>query len=87
MIDTNAIQVLLSGRGKSGQNILDYSLHDHGDGQGVIIGLWNEAKLGPRPTEAELEGVKGQKPPKVDRVKEIEDRIDALERKVNAKNV
>jgi hypothetical protein len=82
MIDTDVIQALLASRGKSGLNIVDYSLHDHGDGKGVIIGQWDEAKLGPRPTDDELALVKVVKAPKVDRVKALEDRLDAIEKRL-----
>lgn len=85
MIDTNLIQALLFQRKRVGANILDYSLHDHGDGKGVIIGLWDEQKLGPRPTEAELEAAATVKLPKVDRIRGLEERIEALEQKLAAR--
>lgn len=84
-IDNNIIQALLFQRQKAGANIVDYSLHDHGDGNGVMIGKWDEAKLGPLPTTAELDAAAAVKLPKVDRLRGIEERLEALERKVNPK--
>lgn len=70
MIDNDKIQALLAARGRAGANIMDYSLHDHRDGRGVVIGKWDESKLGPKPQMAELEAVPVPlKPPIPPRVK------------------
>lgn len=48
------IRYIFAARAKAGAPDADYMLKDHSDGLGPRIGAWDEAKLGPRPTDADL---------------------------------
>ena len=37
--------------------LADFTLQDNSDGSGPFIAKWDEAKLGPKPTKAELDAV------------------------------
>lgn len=52
------VQAWLASIGKTGVNNVDYTLVDHGSG--AQIGYWNEGKLGPQPTQAQLDSVMPQ---------------------------
>ena len=49
------VQALLSIREKVGAPLTDYRLRD--DGQGTYIDYWDEATLGTRPAQQELDGI------------------------------
>lgn len=57
MPSESQIQALLTVRGKTGTNQIDYTLVDRSDGQGAQIGSWNTATLGALPTPAELAAI------------------------------
>lgn len=54
------IQAWLASRGKRGDNLIDYALIDRGDGAGPQIMSWDEAKLGPQPTNADISSIIAQ---------------------------
>lgn len=54
------VQAWLTSQGKVGKNLIDYELVDHSDGNGPQIGYWNADKLGPKPTQAQLDSVAPQ---------------------------
>lgn len=49
------IEAVLKARAVVGDPVQDYRIQD--DGYGPYIAHWNEAKLGPRPTQEELDAV------------------------------
>ena len=54
------VQAWLAAVDKTGVNNVDYMLVDHSDGKGAQIGMWNAEKLGPQPTQADLDSVTPQ---------------------------
>lgn len=51
----NILTYIVESRGKTMDFLSACQLNDGGDGQGPYIAHWNEAKLGPQPTLAELQ--------------------------------
>lgn len=51
------LQAILSARGKTAKSPDDYYAQDNRDGQGEFIGRWDEEKLGPRPTQEEIDAI------------------------------
>lgn len=49
------LQSILAARGKSADFMRDAHLQDDSDGKGPYLKHWDEARLGPRPTQAEID--------------------------------
>lgn len=51
----NPLGTVIAAKFPDASSITDFNIEDQSDGKGPQITLWNEAKLGPKPTKKELE--------------------------------
>ena len=60
MIDAWKVRALLAQRGVTADERQDWLLRDLSKGAGPFLAIWDKAKLGPKPSEAELDALQAE---------------------------
>jgi hypothetical protein len=84
---TDDLGTVLAVKFPEANSMIDYMVENHGDVRGTFIAYWDEGKLGPQPTAADLVKWMGEiiVTIPVSKEQELENRIAVIEAKLGGK--